>query len=103
MDAFTEAARAEAEALVDDIIRWDDSIATDGPCDGTWDSLAAYLTGRGWARTYLEAQEPTDAEVLAAAHALHEEMGGMPDEFEPMHLEAARAALVAARNARMGH
>ena len=45
------------------------------------------------------AQEPTDAEVEAAARALHEDMGGTPDEFEYMHIEAARAALNAARAA----
>ena len=38
----------------------------------------------------------TDEMVERAAHALHEEMGGMPDEFEVMHLDAARAALTAA-------
>lgn len=51
----------------------------------------------GAVRDHLREQEPTDAEVEAAAHALHEDMGGMPDEFEHMHIEAARAALTAAR------
>lgn len=40
----------ETESLVEEIIRWDDTTATDGPCDATWDSLAEYLTERGWTR-----------------------------------------------------
>ena len=40
----------DAEALVEDIIRWDDTVATDGPCDGTWDSLAEYLIALGWTK-----------------------------------------------------
>ncbi|HEX7349613.1 hypothetical protein [Brachybacterium sp.] len=40
----------ETESLAEDISRWDDTIATDGPCDATWDSLAEFLTGRGWTR-----------------------------------------------------
>ena len=50
-----------ADALVDDIIRWDATVATDGPCDGTWDSLADYLIGRGWTR----AEEPSEAQIIA--------------------------------------
>lgn len=57
-----------ADALVDDIIRWDTIVATDGPCDGTWDSLADYLIGRGWTR----AEKLSDrqvARILASHHA----------------------------------
>ena len=48
------------DALVDDIIRWDATVAKDGPCDGTWDSLADYLIGRGWTHT----EEPSEAQTL---------------------------------------
>lgn len=95
-DDFTKAARAEAEALVEDIICWDDTIATDGPCDGTWDSLAVHLIGRGWARTHLAAQEVTDKEALAYLDAFCEEL---PDAFEwtPDTVTRVKRGLSAAR------
>lgn len=64
-DDREKVARAVADAMVDDIIHWDDTTATDGPCDGTWDSLAAHLIRRGWARTPLAAQEDVAA-ILAS-------------------------------------
>ena len=101
-DNFNDAARAEAEALVDDIICWDDSIATDGPCDGTWDSLAAHLTERGWARTHLAAQEPTDAECIAVLNAVTTPFGEKPGkaEWAPAAIRRCREAMMTARAAR---
>lgn len=55
----SEHTEEEVEALVDDIIHWDDTTATDGPCDGTWESLAAHLTRRGWTRTTRRDEEKT--------------------------------------------
>lgn len=51
-DPSTTAVRRETppEALVEDITCWDDTIARDGPCDGTWDSLADYLIALGWTK-----------------------------------------------------
>ena len=60
-----------------------------------------------WARTHLAAQEPTDAEVLAALNADYAIRFGPrnfpADSLEPYGDEAVRimrAALVAAREAR---
>ena len=60
-----------------------------------------FMRGAGWARTYLAAQEPTDAEVLAALNA-HDPTVSTPNlsHYAPSHVEAMRAALSAARAAR---
>lgn len=44
--------------------------------------------------------DPTEEEIQAAARALLDELGGTPDELESMHVEAACAALLAARDVR---
>lgn len=95
-DNFTEAARAEAERRHNRIVRRNktaDEWLDEGRASG-------FTSGAEWARTHLAAQEPTDAEVEAAARALHEDMGGLPEELDQMHIDAARAALSAARAAR---
>ena len=58
-DNFTEAARAEAERRFD--------FLSDASC---------FELGAEWARTHLAAQEPTDAEVEAAAEAICSGEGG---------------------------
>src|SRR5699024_1961164 len=92
-DPFTEAARAEAEVQ----------------CGNSFD-LEHFMAGAEWARDHLAAQEPTDAEVEAAARSLWAEAWLNP-ELHPWDTEAteserrscrreARAALAAARATR---
>ena len=59
-DAFTQAAHAEAERIYPN--HDTDTLESRG--------LDGFAMGAIWARTYLAAQEPTDAEVEAAATAL---------------------------------
>lgn len=97
-DPFTEAARTEAAYR-------DMDPGPTGENNRAW-----FVAGAEWARTHLAAQEPTDAEVEAAARALWAEVWIDPDEH-PWDTEAtraerascrreARAALSAARAAR---
>src|SRR5699024_6238443 len=69
-DPFTEAARAEAEVQ----------------CGNSFD-LEHFMAGAEWARDHLAAQEPTDAEVEAAARSLWAEGWLNPD----LHPGDARA------------
>ena len=83
-DPFTDAdladyARAEAET------RWPQRRT------GHYVQQLAFVAGAEWAREHLAAQEPTDAEVLAAMTAY---------EGHPDRVSAWRAALSAARAAR---
>ena len=71
------------------------------------DTVTIFLMGANWARAHLAAQEPTDAEVLAALNADYAIRFGprnLPaDSLEPYGDEAVRimrAALTAARTAR---
>ena len=98
-DNFTEAARAEAEERYEFV-----------------SDMACFEEGAEWTRTRLAAQEPTDAEVEAAARAMRIETLGdtvrpgaaarwwdngdvSPDEADKLR-RLARAALSAARAAR---
>ena len=65
-DPFTDAARAEAERQVPPFEH--DEIP---PRDLTTWSRTAFRVGAEWARDHLAAQEPTDAEVEAAAGAMY--------------------------------
>ena len=102
-DAFTEAARAEAE-------RRNPSNAPKGLTRASNAiSRRDFRDGAEWARTHLAQQEPTDAEVLAALNADYAIRFGprnLPaDSLEPYgdeHVQIMRAALMAARNARGG-
>ena len=89
-DPFTEAALAEADSRAY------------GNSAGVF--CNAFRAGAEWARTHLAAQEPTDAEVLAAALAICrlQDDGYEPTEDHPCGActESARAALLAARAAR---
>ena len=94
-DPFTEAALAYARE------RYPSGTDLDRDRRMVVDEFAA------WARTYLAAQEPTDAEVLAALnadYALRFGPSNLPaDNLEPYgdkHVQIMRAALVAAREAR---
>ena len=94
-DAFTEAARAYARK------RYPTGSDLDRDRRMVVDEFAV------WARTYLAAQEPTDAEVLAALNADYALRFGprnLPaDSLEPYgdeHVQIMRAALMAAREAR---
>ena len=88
-DNFTEAARAEAEERY-----------------GFLSDMSCFEEGAEWARTRLAAQEPTDAEVLAALNAqgivVSPRMHPAPslDYWGDKPVEAMRAALSAARAAR---
>ena len=94
-DPFAEAARAEAERYAYD----------NAPTLNTTKLTArAFLHGAEWARTYLAEQEPTDAEVEAAARAIHintirefDDLGGLDQHALRTR---ARKALSAARAAR---
>ena len=97
-DNFTEAARAEAE-------RRNPSSAPNGLTRASNAiSRRDFRDGAEWARTHLAQQEPTDAEVLAAALAICrlQDDGYEPTEDHPCGActESARAALLAARAAR---
>ena len=103
-DAFTEAARAEAERQNPVPPTYD----PEGPSQ--WERLLAqqaFRNGAEWARDHLAQQEPTDAEVLAALnadYALRFGPSNRPaDSLEPYgdeHVQIMRAALVAAKEAR---
>src|SRR5699024_9170089 len=90
-DPFTDAARAEAEVQ----------------CGNSFD-LEHFMAGAEWARDHLAAQEPTDAEVEAAARGLHAALeavhGTAWDDLGKAHrnrwYDLARAAVSAARAAR---
>ena len=102
-DNFTEAARAEAERRHNRIARRNktaDEWLDEGRASG-------FTSGAEWARTHLAAQEPTDAEVLAALNAqsrglvgAHATQRDSLDRFESQSVAAMRAALSAARAAR---
>ena len=97
-DPFIEAARAEAELRV--------PMATGKKrYDGTAEGVAQEMFEQGaeWARTHLAAQEPTDAEVLAALNASMDPHG--PPEphlgrYAPRDVDEMRRAIAAARAAR---
>ena len=90
-DPFTEAALAEADSRAY------------GNSAGVF--CNAFRAGAEWARTHLAAQEPTDAEVLAALNAqgvvVSPKMHPAPslDYWGDKPAEAMRAALTAARAA----
>ena len=99
---FTETARAEAEQRYNRIVRRNktaDEWLDEGRASG-------FTLGAEWARTHLTAQEPTDAEVLAAlnAHGVVMSPKMHPaqslDYWGDKSAEAMRAALTAARAAR---
>lgn len=99
-DPFTEAARAEAWRRHPDPV----DIETGEPVDD-WgfeeQSRRDFQVGAEWGRDYYAAQEPTDAEVEAAAKALHAvavSYGGGGNWIDWEH--EACAALSAARAAR---
>ena len=94
-DAFTEAA---------EVASWEDDRHPDDT--GAWGRMK-FMRGARWARAHLAAQEPTDAEVLAALNADYAIRFGPrnfpADSLEPYGDEAVRimrAALTAARAAR---
>ena len=108
-DPFTDAATSAYE----------DYVRTPKMNVGTFrDRIAeAYMDAAEWARTYLAEQEPTDAEIEAAARALwarrwstswDEYSAGRgpasPDgtDLRAVQMRRARAALSAARAARRG-
>ena len=98
-DPFTEAARAEAERRH---VPRDRPTAITEQC-----AVQGFQDGAEWARTHLAAQEPTDAEVLAALNAqsrglvgAHATQRDSLDRFESQSVAAMRAALSAARAAR---
>ena len=111
-DNFTDAARAEAERRYNRIVRRNktaDEWLDEGRASG-------FTSGAEWACTHLAAQEPSDAEVEAAARAMRIETLGdtvrpgvaarwwdsgdvSPDEVDKLR-RLARAALSAARTAR---
>ena len=92
-DPFTEAAREEFYRV------WHSPIH-----DHSQIGMAIHMAE--WARTHLTAQEPTDAEVLAALNAhgvvMSPKMHPAPslDYWGDKSAEAMRAALTAARAAR---
>ena len=105
-DNFTEAARAEAEG------RYNRTVRRNKTADEWLDEgrASGFASGAEWARTHLASQEPTDAEIEAAAKSLWAEIWLNP-ELHPWDTEAtgaerascrreARAALSAARAAR---
>ena len=95
-DAFTEAARAEAAERFP---------FSEGYEVGVY-QRRGFVAGAAWARDRLAAQEPTDAEVLAALNAqgvvVSPKMHPAPslDYWGDKPAEAMRAALTAARAAR---
>src|SRR5699024_1502852 len=101
-DDFTEAARAEAEAVMSEA-RERVGITVQEQTR----YVEGHVAGAEWARDHLAQQEPTDAEVLAALNADYAIRFGpsnLPaDSLEPYGDEAVRimrAALVAAKEAR---
>ena len=98
IDPFTEAARAEAERQFPLPVR---AKRYDGTPEGV--GQEGFEQGAEWARAHLAAQEPTDAEVLAAREAVRE-VWRKQNRLDLGHvglMEAyARAALSAARAAR---
>ena len=103
-DPFTDAARAEAER------RWSRDLLGDDALPGParMNRRIGFDLGAQWARTHLAAQEPTDAEVEAAARALAHWDGasgwGTPawdgEITEAAYIYGAHMALLAARAAR---
>ncbi|MGP4916213.1 hypothetical protein ACTXJ9_10980 [Brachybacterium tyrofermentans] len=77
----------ETGSLVTDIVRWDDTIATDGPCDGTWDSLAEYLTGLGWTR------HPSAHDARVRRDAAREALDGLIQDLREKGRCAADSSL----------
>ena len=98
-DPFTEAARAEAEK------RWSRDLLDDRPLPGParMNRRIGFDLGAQWARTHLAAQEPTDAEVLAALNAITD-LHGPPEphlgRYAPRDVDEIRRAIAAARAAR---
>lgn len=96
-DNFTTAARAKAERRAD--------LAAE-PLDFEHGLIEKdFLAGAEWARTYLAAQEPTDAEVETMARMTTEEVSGCDwarfgEDARNYHRETARRRLTAARAAR---
>ena len=99
-DDFTEAARAEAERYVPAFTSNDYT-----PNGLTAIARLAHVEGWKAARTHLASQEPTDAEVEAAAQATCKKDGWgdldtRTSELQRHFRNVARAALSAARAAR---
>lgn len=106
-DPFTEAARAEAGRRYAPEAR----LPVMKPSDRMDDlprrcAIDGFTTAAEWARAHLAAQEPTDAEVLAALNAqgvvVYPKMRPAPslDYWGDKPAEAMRAALSAARAGR---
>ena len=88
-DDFTTAARAEAESWIGMDL----------------DDHDNFVSGAEWARDHLDAQEPTDAEIEAAARVICEgteagDLAGWGPETQRRFRSTARAALSTARAAR---
>ena len=100
-DPFTEAARAEAEAVMSEA-RERVGITVQEQTR----YVEGHVAGAEWGREQALAQEPTDAEVEAAAEGMWDRYGnrGMwkhaPDRLRLAFRADARAALSAARAAR---
>ena len=99
-DPFIEAARAEAERAFQNGVNRTYNTAMK-------EARGGFIAGARWARTHLAAQEPTDAEVLAALnadYALRYGPSNRPaaslDPYGDEHVQIMRAALSAARAAR---
>ena len=102
-DPFTEAARAKADELWPRTMQKVPILTS----ANRQDRRIGFEVGAKWARTHLSAQEPTDAEVLAALNAqsrglvgAHATQRDSLDRFESRSVAAMRAALSAARAAR---
>ena len=101
-DPFTEAARAEAEAVMSEAR---ERVGITVQEQNRY--VEGHVAGAEWARAHLAAQGPTDAEVLAALNAqsrglvgAHATQRDSLDRFESQSVAAMRAALSAARAAR---
>ena len=100
-DNFTEAARAEGQARIAAMLE----------AAGASDDIRAWFPagfekGAEWARAHLAAQEPTDAEVIAALGAANrttltgQRFDAPLSFYSDATVKAMRAALSAARAAR---
>ncbi|MGP5050204.1 hypothetical protein ACTXI9_01720 [Brachybacterium alimentarium] len=99
-DAFTTAARAEGQSRIAAMVE-----SAGASADIRAWFPVGFEKGAEWARDHLAAQEPTDAEVEAAANAILALVPGETEETAHMDdiddaWDHARAALTAARKAR---
>lgn len=93
-DDFTEAARAEADDRF--------LINPDHPGQTTEEWIAIFEQAAEWARAYLAAQEPSDAECVAVLNAVTTPLGEKPKDAEwfPAAIQRCREAMMSARAAR---